>query len=63
MEQWRDHGDVPLYCVLLKAGTVCKNRDKLITFIVRVIVSALLFVSVNELCYLFNNQSVIYKLF
>jgi len=24
----RDHGDVPLYCVFLKAGTVCKNRDK-----------------------------------
>jgi hypothetical protein len=24
----RDHGDVPLYCVLLRAGTVCKNRDK-----------------------------------
>jgi hypothetical protein len=28
MEQRRGHGDVPLYCVLLKAGTVCKNRDK-----------------------------------
>jgi len=24
----RDHGDVPLYCVLLSAGKVCKNRDK-----------------------------------
>jgi len=27
-EQWRSHGDVPLYCVLVRAGSPCKNRDK-----------------------------------
>jgi hypothetical protein len=39
----RDHGDVPLYCDFLRAGTVCKNRDKLITFIVRVMGCIFLF--------------------
>jgi hypothetical protein len=24
----RDHGNIPLYCVLLIAGMPCKNRDK-----------------------------------
>jgi len=28
VEQRRRHGDVPLYCFLLTAETVCKNRDK-----------------------------------
>jgi hypothetical protein len=27
-EQRRRHGDVTFYCVFLRAGTVCKNRDK-----------------------------------